>query len=172
MAVGDRIALRVLRESTYTETTTVDAQGQVVLPQLGLLTVAGLPIAAVQDTVRARYSEFFRNPAVSVTVLRRVGVEGEVKSPGLYYVDPTMTLRDLIAQSGGLTEAANADHVEVVRDGRRLGLTGSEAISAITVLRSGDAVVVGRRSWFSRNSLAVVSTLGLVVSVAVQAIRR
>jgi hypothetical protein len=31
---------------------------------------------------------------------------------------------------------------------------------------------VGRRSWLSRNALAAVSTLGLVVSVGVQVFRK
>jgi protein involved in polysaccharide export with SLBB domain len=96
-----------------------------------------------------------------------------VRAPGLYFVDPTVTFRDVIAQAGGLTEAANASRVDVVRDGQQRPLRARAAdASAVAELRSGDAIVVGRRSWLSRNALAVVSTLGLVVSVGVQVFRR
>lgn len=175
VAVGDRIRIKVWREPTFSDSSlTVDSRGEVVLPRVGPVTVAGTTIGSLQDTLRARYAVYLRDPVVTVIVYRRIGVQGEVRVPGLYYVDATMTLRDVIAQSGGLTDAANTSDIEVVRDGRRLELDArpSEQRSALTELRSGDAVVVGRTSWLSRNALAVASTIGLVVSVGVQVFRR
>ncbi len=171
VAVGDRVRLKVWREPQYSDDQlAVDGAGQIVLPRVGPMTVTGMTIGTLQDSVRDRLALYLRDPVVTVTVLRRVGLQGEVRAPGLYYVDPTTTLRDVIAQGGGLTEAANAGRVEIVRDGRQLALGGGARVSAAE-LRSGDAIVVGRRSWLSRNALAVVSTLGLVVSVAVQVFR-
>lgn len=174
VAVGDRIRVKVWREPAYSDSLVVDSRGEVVLPRVGPLAVAGLSIGSLQDSLRARYAVYLRDPVVTVTVYRRVGVQGEVRSPGLYYVDATMTLRDVLVQSGGLTEAANANDVELVRDGRRIELDTRAATgrSALSELRSGDAVVVGRTSWLSRNALAVASTIGLVVSVGVQVFRR
>ena len=172
VAVGDRVRVKVWREQLFSDEYTVDAAGQIVLPRVGPLTVAGLTIGTLQDTLRTRYAEYLRDPAVTVTVLRRVGLQGEVRTPGLYFVDPTVTLRDVIAQGGGLTEAANPSQVEIVRGGRQVRLGGRREAAALGELRSGDAIVVGRRSWLSRNALAVVSTLGLVVSVGVQVFRR
>jgi protein involved in polysaccharide export with SLBB domain len=75
----------------------------------------------------------------------------------------------VLAQAGGITEAGNTDDVSIVRDGRTMKLGKWRAGGPLSAeLRSGDQVVVGRRSWLSRNALAAVSTLGLVVSVAVQ----
>jgi polysaccharide export outer membrane protein len=174
VAVGDRVRVKAWREPQYSDDQlAVDAAGQIVLPRVGPMTVAGLTIGSLQDSVRARYAAYLRDPVVTITVLRRVGLQGEVRAPGLYYVDPTTTLRDVIAQGGGLTEAANPSQVELVRDGRQLSLAAAEGRRvALAELRSGDAIVVGRRSWLSRNALAVVSTLGLVVSVGVQVFRR
>ena len=173
VAVGDRIRVKVWREAQFSDEYTVDQSGQIVLPRLGPVAVTGLAIGSLQDTLRARYSAYLRDPAVTVTVLRRVALQGEVRAPGLYYVDPTMTLRDVIAQGGGLTEAANVGSVEIVRDGRQLQMAeASDRRSPLAELRSGDAIVVGRTSWLSRNALAVASTLGLVVSVGVQVFRK
>lgn len=173
VAVGDRVRVKVWREPQYSDEFTVDAAGQVLLPRVGAVTVTGLTIGTLQDSLRERYAAYLRDPVVTVTVLRRVGLQGEVRAPGLYYVDPTVTLRDVIAQGGGLTEAANPGEVDVVRGGRQFSLTGGAGERApISELRSGDAIIVGRRSWLSRNALAVASTLGVVVSVGVQVFRR
>jgi polysaccharide export outer membrane protein len=173
VAVGDRVRVKAWREPQYSDDAlSVDASGEIVLPRVGPMRVTGLTIGILQDSVRARYAEYLRDPVVTVTVLRRVGLQGEVRAPGLYYVDPTTTLRDVIAQGGGLTEAANASRVEIVRGGRLVPVAGGARDRAsLAELRSGDAIVVGRRSWLSRNALAVVSTLGLVVSVGVQVFR-
>lgn len=174
VAVGDRVRVHTWREPQYSDDQlVVDYVGQITLPRVGPLRAAGLTVSALQDTVVGRYAEFLRNPVVTVTVLRRVGLQGEVRAPGLYFVDPTTSLRDVITQGGGLTEAANPSRVALVRDGRVVGVDAAARASApLTELRSGDAIVVGRRSWLSRNALAVVSTMGLVVSVAVQVFRR
>lgn len=173
VAVGDRVRVKVWREPQFSDELTVDAAGQIVLPRVGPVTVSGMNIGTLQDSLRTRFAVYLRDPVVTVTVLRRIGLQGEVRAPGLYYVDPTLTLRDVIAQGGGLTEAANASQVEIVRDGRQIDLAGRVGEqSAASDLRSGDAIIVGRRSWLSRNALAVVSTLGLVVSVGVQVFRR
>ncbi|WP_158508826.1 polysaccharide biosynthesis/export family protein [Gemmatirosa kalamazoonensis] len=172
IAVGDRVTVRVWREPGYSDSLTVDDRGEVVLPRLGPMRVAGRTISSLQDTLRSRYAEYLRNPSVAVTVYRRVGVQGEVKKPNLYFVDATMTLREVIALAGGITENGNPDHVTIVRGGQPIPLgKWTEGGPASVDLRSGDQVVVGRRSWLSRNVLAVVSTAGLVMSVLLPVLR-
>jgi polysaccharide export outer membrane protein len=171
VAVGDRVRVRVWREPQLSDEFVVDEQGAVVFPRLGRLRVAGRSIGTLQDTLTARYAEYLRAPEVTVTVLRRVGVQGEVRVPNLYYVDVTKTLREVLAEAGGITEAGNPDRVMIVRDGRQLPLgRWRDGGPLAAELRSGDQVFVARRSWLSRNALAAVSTLGLVVSVAVQVV--
>lgn len=169
ISVGDRVRVKVWREPAFSDSVTVDQRGEIVLPRIGPMRVAGRTISTLQDTLRTRYAEWLREPDVTVTVYRRVGVQGEVRAPSLYYVDVTMTLREVLALAGGITESGNTDDVSIVREGRTLKLGKWRAGGPLSAeLRSGDQVVVGRRSWLSRNALAAVSTLGLVVSVAVQ----
>lgn len=165
---GDRIVLRVWREASLSDTVTVDQNGDVVLPRLGPYSVTSHAIGSLQDSLRRRYAEFLRNPSIEVTVLRRIGVHGEVKQPNLYWVDVTMTLRDVIAQAGGVSEDGNANDVVIVRGGTRLKVSRWELGGPFASdLESGDQIVVGRRSWLSRNALAAVSALGVVVSIFV-----
>ena len=171
VAVGDRVRVKVWREPSLSDSLTVDERGELVLPRLGVLRVTGRSISSLQDTLRLRYAEYLRDPAVTVTVYRRIGVQGEVRAPGLYYVDATVTLREVLAQAGGITEAGNQDDVRIVRGGRETRLGRWRAGGPLAAeLRSGDQVLVGRRSWLSRNALAAVGTLGLVVSVALQVV--
>lgn len=169
---GDRIALKIFQEEEMSDTFNVGYDGSVILPKLGAVPVGDRGVIALQDSLRGAYAVFLRNPAVDVTVLRRVGVIGEVAEPGLYLVDLTMTLRDVIAQAGGLTEAGDPGKIDIVRGDSRLRIgEGDDATFPTAELHSGDQVVVGRRSWIERNSLAFASTAAVVVSLVVPIVR-
>jgi polysaccharide export outer membrane protein len=167
VGVGDRVRLKVWREAALSDEFTVDERGEVAFPRLGVLRVAGLPIATLHDSLVTRYAEYLRDPSMSVTVLRRVGVQGEVRAPNLYYVDATKSLRELLTEAGGVNESGDSRRVVIVRDGRtlRVGRAMNQPAFAAD-LRSGDQVVVPRRSWWSRNAIAALSTAGFALSAA------
>lgn len=170
---GDRIVLRVWHEPTLTDTFTVNHNSEVVLPKIGRFSLVGRTIGSVTDTITVRLAEFLNNPAISVTVLRRVGVQGEVRSPGLYVVDVTMTLREIIAVAGGITEAGNLSDVAIFRGDHRIPVGGWERGGpSATVVQSGDQIVVGRRSWLSRNTLPVFSTAAVALSLIVSIVKK
>jgi len=169
---GDQVSVRIWREEGMSETVRVDQDGIAVFPGLGARTVGGIPAREVERNVRAAYEAFMRDPGVEVVVLRRIGVHGEVTEPSLYMVDLTTTLRELIAMSGGITEAGNPNDIVIVRGGERYRLSSEESAHFHTAeLRSGDQVVVGRRSWIARNPLALISTASAVVSAVALLIR-
>lgn len=172
---GDSVVLKVWRDSTMSGSFAVALDGRVFLPRFGSVQVAGRPIAPLQDSLRAAYAEYLRNPTIEVTVLRRIGVEGEVNEPGLYYVDLTHTLRDVVLRAGGLTPQADPKRITLLRDGRRIQAAGDVAqrVSA-AALRSGDQVVVERRGWLSQvgqNPLSAMSAATGLASLIVVLIR-
>ena len=97
---GDRVGVKVYLEPALSDEVLVNSHGDIVLARIGTVHAASIPVGALQDTLRARYATFLRNPDVSVTVLRRVVVNGDVGRPNVYYVDVASTLRDVIAQAG------------------------------------------------------------------------
>lgn len=174
---GDRIALRIWNEPQMTNTYTIYETGEVILPKLGSVFVGNVPAGELKDSLRAAYSVYLRNPSVEVTVLRRVGIQGEVRSPGFHYADLTTTLGDLIVQAGGITEAGNPDNIVVLRGEERIRYRKSDIRRFLVAeLQSGDQVIVGRRSALARNPMGVVTgalTLaGTVFGVIVPMIRR
>jgi polysaccharide export outer membrane protein len=166
---GDRLVLHLLGgEQLMADTLTVSSSGIVALPKLGSVQVTDFTIASLPDTLRARYAKFYRNPSLDIVVLRRVVVNGEVKRPDVYFVDANTTLPDAIAIAGGLTEAASRKGVTIRRDGESIRVENWETSGAtVADLRSGDQIIVGRKSWWSMNILPAVSTLAVVASILI-----
>jgi polysaccharide export outer membrane protein len=161
---GDRVAVKVYLEPSLSDEVLVNPHGDIVLARLGTIHVATIAVGALQDTLRARYATFLRNPDVSVTVLRRVVVNGDVGRPNVYYVDVTSTLRDVIAQAGGVTENGNPDKVAIIRNGESIPVPNwRDDVSRASDLRSGDQIFVPKRSWLYRNMFSIAST-GVLIS--------
>lgn len=173
---GDRVALKIWNEPAMSDTFTVAENGEVILPKLGAMRVASHSVGSLQDSVRTAYTAYLRNPSVEISVLRRVGVSGAVRQPGIFLVDLTMTLPDVIAQAGGLVEAGDPNDVIVIRDGEQLRFRAADQERFVAAeLHSGDQVVIGYKSFIARNPLAVITTavplLGYVVTVILPALR-
>jgi polysaccharide export outer membrane protein len=161
---GDRVAVKVYLEPSLSDEVLVNTHGDIVLARLGAIHVTPIAVGALQDTLRARYATFLRNPDVSVTVLRRVVVNGDVGRPNVYYVDVASTLRDVIAQAGGVTENGNPDKVAIIRNGERIPVPNwRDDVSRASDLRSGDQIFVPKRSWLYRNMFSIAST-GVLIS--------
>lgn len=120
--VGDALRIEVRGESDLSGDFKVTSDGAVVLPLLGRVAVAGLAASEVErDLAAALGKDFLVDPKVHVqvtsSVLRRVIVFGEVKSPGIYEmpVGERFSLLQVIAKAGGLTDLAALDRVRIVR---------------------------------------------------------
>jgi protein involved in polysaccharide export with SLBB domain len=173
---GDRVVIQtfqvVAEEARPADTMTVNERGEIVLPRIGVVDISAVPISAVPDTVRGRYARILRNPAVDVLVLRRIAVNGEVRSPDIYYLDSSALLADAIARAGGINDAGNRGRVSIVRRGQEIRVPDWDKPNATnTELLSGDLVVVGRKSWFVLNAIPAVSTVAVVTSILISIIK-
>jgi protein involved in polysaccharide export with SLBB domain len=130
--------------------------------------VSGREPAALKREVTAGYAQYLQNPTVEIVLLRRVQILGAVRNPGLYPVDPTMTVSDALALAGGATTQGDPDRVVLIRDGQRLpvSLEGHTALAA-SALRSGDQIYVDERSWLSRNTGVVTAVITCAVSLII-----
>ncbi|HEX8430371.1 MAG TPA: polysaccharide biosynthesis/export family protein [Longimicrobium sp.] len=168
---GDVVKLVIWREEDLSGEFTVDANGVVTLPKIGDQRVAGIPVDQLRAQLVERFRTFLRNPSIIVTPLRRVQVLGEVRKPGLYTVDPTVTLAGAVALAEGATPEGDLANIRIVRDGRLVEgrVTPGSTLTGVDI-RSGDQIFVGKRSWISRNSpvlfgalLSVVTTVAAVI---------
>lgn len=159
MAPGDLLRIQIWREPDLGGEFIVDVNGVVTLPLLGRVDVTGVPVDQLQTRLMERYSVHLRNPSITITPRRRVNVFGEVRTPGLYAVDPTVSLAGAIALAGGATDNGDLRRIRIVREGaeirQRVGV--AETLTAADI-RSGDQIIVERRGWFERNSPMLLGT--------------
>jgi polysaccharide export outer membrane protein len=147
---GDSVRVLIWQEPDLSGTFRVDETSVLTLPMLGPVRVAGMTAAQLRQRLMQDYSTQLRNPSIDVTILRRVSVLGAVRQPGLYEVDPTMRVSDVIAMAGGVGPEGDDDDIRILRNGVEVAeveLTGPIGAS----VRSGDQIVVGERGWLARN---------------------
>jgi polysaccharide export outer membrane protein len=165
---GDLLRVTIWREPDLSGEFQVDEQGRVTLPLLGVRPVANVPMQALRDSLMREYLQQLRNPSITITPLRRINILGEVQHPGLYPVDPTVTLAGAVALAGGANAEGDLTHVSLLRAGSAplRGLSVAASLDQLDV-RSGDQIVVARRSWASRNSSTLLASgLSFVTAIA------
>jgi polysaccharide export outer membrane protein len=155
---GDKVQLKIWREPDLSGEFVVADDGVVVFPKIGPVVVGRLSADSLRALLVAQYSVSLRDPAIEVTVLRRVSVVGAVHNPGFYYADPTVTINGAVALAGGVTPTGNQKRIDLLRGGVRTQINLSRPIPiADSPLQSGDQVSVPERSWLSRNTALVAS---------------
>lgn len=165
---GDAIRLSFSREPVLNGQFSIDETGLIVLPLLGSRPVTDRPAPELKEDLVREYEGQTRNQSVQVVYLRRVRVLGEVRSPGLYHVDPTMTFDDALALAGGASSDGNLENVSLVRDGEEIveGLDVSRSVAA--GIQSGDQIYVPKTSWLSRYGAALagatIGALGAIIA--------
>ena len=158
LRAGDIIRLKIWREPDLSGDFVVVETGEAVLPKIGAVPATRLSSDSLIRFLRASYETYLRNPTIDVNVLRRVTISGAVRTPGLYPVDPTMSIADALALAGGPTPDGRRDRVYLIRGDERLRINlTSESRVYHTPLTSGDQLYVPLRSWVSRNAAVVVS---------------
>jgi protein involved in polysaccharide export with SLBB domain len=165
---GDVVRLRVWREPELSGEFPIDETGEVVLPRIGPLNVADETPASLKARIVGELERFLTHSSIDVDLLRRIQVLGAVRNPGLYPVDATMSISDVLALAGGATSEGEPEKVELVREGKRIeGRLTMDAQMASTAIRSGDQLIVPQRSWLARNTGIVAAGMTASVSLII-----
>lgn len=156
----------------------VDDQGDVTLPVLGKVHVAGLTRTGVEEAVRAKLEAQVVNPSVQVRLVdARVSVMGEVTQPRqVPLVTDRLTILEALAAAGDLTPYGRRDNVLVTREvnGKiemgRLDLTSTDLyLSPYYYLQQNDVIYVSPnkvRAISSTNAGLWISLVGTLASTA------
>jgi len=131
----------------------IDANGRILMPIIGLVSVYGKTPKEVEEILVERYKEWFKEPFVYIRPLIRITVMGEVARPGAYRTDPRSSLWELLANAGGTTSSADLKKMVVFRGGEKvigdLLKSFENAISLEEVgIQSGDQILVPSRGGF------------------------
>lgn len=112
LASGVLLNVNVYDAPEFTTQVRVDEQGNINIPVLGDLHVAGETVAEAQKAIVARFrtAQILTNPQVTLNVLQYAGanvaVLGEVQTPGRFQMLAPHKLIDVLGMAGGETNLA------------------------------------------------------------------
>jgi protein involved in polysaccharide export with SLBB domain len=119
---GDEIRIRVWGQVNFRADDRVDRSGQVYLPQVGPVHVAGIPFSALDGHLRAAIGRVYRNFDLTADLgqIRAIQVylAGQARQPGVYTVSSLSTLVDALFASGGPSTSGSLRHIFLRRAGQ------------------------------------------------------
>jgi protein involved in polysaccharide export with SLBB domain len=134
---GDGLVIRVWGKIDLESSPIVDRNGQIYLPKVGTLSVAGLRYDELEGYFRTAVGNLYKGFELNVTMgqLRsiQIFVLGSARQPGVYTVSSLSTLVNALFVSGGPSATGSMRHIELRRAG---GLLTDFDIYAL--LRNGD----------------------------------
>lgn len=110
----------------------IDPNGNVYLPLLGQVKVAGKTLAETNQYLRSQFSRYLKHPDVVVRVLsyegRRYFVNGQVMRSGQYTLnDQPISIYTALGQAGGVnTETGDNTNIQLIRQGQTYDLNAVE----------------------------------------------
>ncbi len=172
---GSAVLVTIWQEPDLSGDYSIDSKGYVALPLIGKIQVSRFTKDSLESYLVTEYSNYLRSPIIMVEPLIRIGVLGEVRSPGLYRVSPEAPLWDVIEKSGGLTSKANLLKIKFMRRGEVVNsqllqaFENGESLQVIG-MQSGDQVVVpsSRRVMEWRTIIALVSLGVSTISIVLR----
>lgn len=149
--VGDVLDVNVFKvDDLSAKNLTVEGSGSISMPLIGNVAVAGLSISQAEQRIAQKLTKFMQAPQVSISrtnksVEKRVTVEGEVRTPGVFPIKGNLSFLQAIALAQGLSEVGDSQNVFFYRNGQRypvnLDLVRNGTI-ADPVLQNDDRIVV------------------------------
>ncbi|MEM1176428.1 MAG: SLBB domain-containing protein [Pseudomonadota bacterium] len=118
---GDTVRVQLFGNVNGVYEVDVTRDGILNLPDIGPVTVAGLPFSEFRADVGRRVQETLIGTQVSVTMgqLRtiRVFVLGDANRPGSYVVDSLATISSALYRSGGISRVGSLRNIQLKRGG-------------------------------------------------------
>ena len=169
---GDQVVVEVWRNPELSGEMLVDQNGRLVHPLYQQIVVSDIPISDVERRIRDFLLQYEADPQVTVQPMVRVAVGGQVVQPDLFNVPPETTVIEVVAMAGGVNANGKWDDVQLIRDGRsqKLDLTDPMIHTQDIRVRSGDQLIVARRSTAFRDVVAPVASVTAAIAALIVAV--
>jgi polysaccharide export outer membrane protein len=155
IGTDDLLGIVFWRDADMTQDVTVRPDGLITLPLLSDIKAAGLRPEELREQIQKAATKFIADPNVTVVVRqinsRNAFITGEVARPGPYAISGQMTVLQLIAVAGGLSEYADRKNITITRSHsgkvetlkfNYQDVARGKNVAQNIVLRPGDTVVV------------------------------
>jgi protein involved in polysaccharide export with SLBB domain len=122
LGAGDRISLTVWGSFDGHFDLPVNRSGEIILPKVGPLKVAGVTFGKLPSLINGSLSRVFKDFHTNVTMgklrLMKVFVVGEVNAPGDYSLSSLSTVINALSAANGPTKNGSLRTIQVKRDGK------------------------------------------------------
>ncbi len=117
LAIGDQVSIRMWGAFPYQDLQMIDAQGNVFVPNVGPIRLAGVRNADLNDVVRSAIREVYTTNVDVYASLEasqpvRVFVTGNVRAPGQYPGVSADSVLDFLIRAGGI-DPARGSYIDV-----------------------------------------------------------
>jgi protein involved in polysaccharide export with SLBB domain len=149
---GDELRIRIWGQVNFNANVRVDRAGEIYLPQVGQIHVAGLPYQVLSEHLHDAVGRVFRHfdltADIGQTRAVQVYVVGQAHRPGTYTISSLSTLVDALFVSGGPSVEGSMRHIYLKRDGKTVAdfdlydllVNGDKSKDA--KLQSGDVIFI------------------------------
>jgi polysaccharide export outer membrane protein len=116
----------------------VDGNGQISLPYIGSVSVAGKTLGEITAEVQKELKEYIADPAVTVKMVNNyVSLLGEVRNPGKYPVyKDRLTIFQALAMGNDLTDFSNRQKIQLIRPTANGNIIKEFSVNDISVMSS------------------------------------
>jgi polysaccharide biosynthesis/export protein len=123
---GDEIVIRVSGVVELADRLVIGRDGQVVVPRVGPVPVAGIPFSELHATLNRALSRVLVNYTLSVNLGRLRSIEvfvvGEAQAPGRKVVSSLSTLVNALFETGGPSPQGSMRAIELRRSGKTIAV--------------------------------------------------
>lgn len=157
VSLNDELRVLISGSESQTYNLSVGLDGSILVPDIGVIQVAGDNIF----DVRKRVETFIKKSLIGVDVdislsslsAKKISIVGLVKSPGTYLVNPFSTILGALAYSGGLEKNASLRNIILIRGEDRFSFDLYQYLifgdrSNDIQIQQGDTILVQASSQF------------------------
>jgi protein involved in polysaccharide export with SLBB domain len=133
---GDRIVVRVLNDTSVSDTFTVKQGRMLEFNTIPSISLAGVLDSELKPHLTEHIGKYIKEPDVTVTPLVRLQLSGGIGQPGWYQFETDQTLSDAIMSVGGPGPNSELSKAEIKRGGKTIVDRGATA----RALRAGKTI--------------------------------
>jgi polysaccharide export outer membrane protein len=153
---GDTLMVSVWKEPELQRPVLVEPDGTFSFPLCGQIDAHDKTVGQLQQEITRHLARYITDPVVTVSLQlirgNRIYVIGQVKTPGVFVVNPRVDVMQAISMAGGTTPFASLGNIKIIRriaNGQQGAIPfnyndvvhGNDLAQNVT-LEAGDVVVV------------------------------
>lgn len=119
---GDQLILTMWGTAEGIYTLKVTKEGEVTLPKVGVVAIAGTRFGDMEKKLRGHLSRYYSNFNLSVAIGKvkslTIHVVGEVQNPGSFTLNALTSMYSALMTAGGPTKRGSLRNIQVLRGGK------------------------------------------------------